>query len=244
MPIPALLPLFLALLMPAPATAAARWRWPVAAHRVLAPFHFDERLPFARGARRGMRIAGVPGAAVGAACGGRVRFAGRIPGAGLAVSVRCGSLVATHLGLGSLAVSRGVRVRAGQALGVLAPSGAMRLGARVARRARGYLDPARLLTGPGRPGAPLGPAPPGRAPGGWPLPHAIRPTHGARPVRPRAASPVALGAAWLGLGLLGSAVGAGITLRGRSRAADGGPSTSVHRGCPDRTSTSPPRSTT
>ncbi len=35
-----LAPLLLALLAPAPA-GAARWRWPVASHRVTAPFHFD-----------------------------------------------------------------------------------------------------------------------------------------------------------------------------------------------------------
>ncbi len=238
MPTFVLVPLLLALLAPAPATAA-RWHWPVAGHRVIASFRFDRLAPFAAGARRGMRIAGRPGAAVGSACDGRVRFAGPLPGAGLSVSVRCGPLVATHVGLASLVVGGGARVRRGQVLGVLPASGVMRLGARVARRPRGYLDPALLLPRSDHPAAPLGPAP--RGPGRRPLmpERAIRPTPAARAARARAASPLALGAAWLGLGLLGTAIGAGITLRGRSR-----PAASVHAGCPSRPSTSRRRSTT
>ncbi|HEY5143339.1 MAG TPA: M23 family metallopeptidase [Solirubrobacteraceae bacterium] len=238
MPKLALVLLLLALPTPAPA-GAARWRWPVFPHRVAAPFHFDPGAPFVRGARRGMRLAGAPGAAVGSACAGRVRFAGALPGSGLTVAVRCGPLVATHLGLGALAVGAGARVRAGQALGRLSATGAMRLGARVARRSRGYLDPARLLAAGGGPDAPLGPAPPGPVPRAPRPLRAPRPTPAARAIPRGGLSPAALGAAWLGLGLLGVAVGAGMTLRSRSRAT-----TSVQRGCPDRPSTSPRRSTT
>jgi hypothetical protein len=171
------------------------WRWPVHGD-VVASFAYSPRRPFAAAQRRGIDVAAPRGAAVRAACGGRVSFAGRVPGgAGLGVTVRCGRLVATHLGLARLAVRRGERVVAGARLGAVGPAGRLRLGARVAGHRFGYVDPLRLLGADPRPAAPrVAPAPPGRVPrpqprplGRAPLP---RPTAAPRPSSPpRVAAP-------------------------------------------------------
>lgn len=145
------------------ATADAHhWHWPLRG-AVVGAFHVTPRAPFARGQRRGIDVSAAPGAAVRAACPGRVTFAGPLPLRGLAVSVRCGALVATYLGLGGLRVRKGARVGRGQRLGVLGARGRLRLGARRAAERRGYVDPLALLAEPD-PAAPprLGPAP--RAP--------------------------------------------------------------------------------
>ncbi|MEA2319951.1 MAG: Peptidase family, partial [Solirubrobacteraceae bacterium] len=165
---------------PAPAAAASAsggaafeargsWRWPVRDGAIIAGFRFSAARPFAAGARRGLDIAAPAGAAVSAACAGRVTFAGPVPGGALAVSVRCGGLSATHIGLGRLVVAEGARVRAGGMLGPLGRGGRLRLGARIARLRFGYVNPATLLgAGPGgapaAPGAPLGRAPSRPAP--------------------------------------------------------------------------------
>src|ERR687885_446502 len=137
----------LALLVPRPAGAAGpsllrdRWRWPVHGD-VAGRFAYARERPFAAGARRGIDIAAAPGAAVRSACRGRGTFAGAVPGGrGLGVTVRCGALVATHLGLGRLAVRRGAWVTAGTRLGALGPDGRFRLGARRAADRFGYVDP-------------------------------------------------------------------------------------------------------
>src|SRR4051795_9959895 len=129
-----------ALLVPRPAGAAPslrdhRWRWPVDgtvvgrfAYARSAPFTVEgaggglfayaRSAPFTAGARRGIDIAAAPGAAVRAACRGRVAFAGAVPGGrGLGGTVRCGAPVARHPGLVRLAVRRGHRVGAGARLG-------------------------------------------------------------------------------------------------------------------------------
>jgi hypothetical protein len=126
--------------------AAGSWRRPVAGE-VVGAFQYSARRPFAAGWRRGIDIAARPGALVHAACGGRVSFAGPLPGegAGRGVSVHCGALTATHLGLAGLAVRRGAMVAAGAPVGTLGPSGLLRLGARVTARRFGYVDPLRLL---------------------------------------------------------------------------------------------------
>src|ERR1700755_2096473 len=101
--------ILLALLVPRPAAGAAavreRWRWP--AHgEVVGGFRYAPRHPFAAGRGGGGGIAAAPGAVVRSACAGRVTYAGPLPGRALGVTVRCGGLVATHLGLGRVAVRR------------------------------------------------------------------------------------------------------------------------------------------
>src|SRR3954464_1759395 len=102
----------LALVLPRAAAGASpvreRWRWPVESRTLAGRFAYSPRHPFATAQRRGIDIATPPGAAVRSACGGRVAFAGPVPGGRvLGVTVRCGALVATHLGLGRLAVRPG-----------------------------------------------------------------------------------------------------------------------------------------
>ena len=161
----------MALVLPRGAGAAG-WHWPLRGP-VVGAFHVVRGGPFARGQRRGIDVSARPGAAVRAACPGRVTFGGPLPRRGLAVSVRCGALVATYLGLGRLAVSAGSRVSRGDALGTLGASGRLRLGARRAGDRRGYLDPLLLLAAPAPPLRPrLGPAP-----------HAVR-RHRLPPTRP------------------------------------------------------------
>jgi Peptidase family M23 len=164
-----------------PSSPRATWRWPLRG-RVVGAFRLTPQAPFARGQRRGIDVAAAPGATVRAACPGRVTFAGPLPHAGLAVTVRCGSLVATYLRLGELAVLRGARAAVGQRLGALGHNGRLRLGARRAGDRRGYVDPLDLLREP-TPTAPptLGPAPRPRLPRPAPIP----------PARPRSAPPPA-----------------------------------------------------
>ena len=232
---PATAPRFAALLAsaavalgpPAPAAAAA-WRLPVRGE-VLRVFAYDERRPFAAGWRRGVDIAAAPSAAVRAACSGRVSHAGRLPQRGLGVSIRCGRLTATHLGLGALAVRRGDPVRRAQRIGRAGPDGVVRLGARVTARRFGWVDPL-ALTGPapppaaGPPPIPTGPPPRGHVPA-RPAPALPRvaapPARAAKPGVP--ASPRGIPeAAWLGVALLatGLPLGAVVSVRrSRSRRA-------------------------
>src|SRR4051794_4247344 len=176
----------MALLVPRPAGAAppgGRWRWPGGGGGG-GRFADTRAAPFAAGARRGIDIAAAAGRPVRSACLGRVSFAGPVPGGrGLGVTVRCGALVATHLGLVRLAVRRGGRVAAGTPVGSVGPAGTVRLGARRAADRFGYVDPLALLRGDGSPHGPAVPAPAGRG--------ALR---GAPPPRP-AAPPAPLGPA-------------------------------------------------
>jgi hypothetical protein len=170
-----------ALLVLPGAVAHASWRWPVRGP-VVGVYRVTPRAPYARGQRRGIDVAAAPGSPVRAACPGRVTFAGALPRLGLAVSVRCGPLVATYLRLGRLAVRRGALVARGEGLGVLGRSGRLRLGARRAVARRGYVDPLTLLRDPGPSPPDLGPAPRSprrRRPRARPL----------RPVAPRFAAP-------------------------------------------------------
>jgi murein DD-endopeptidase MepM/ murein hydrolase activator NlpD len=147
----------LVLVMPRGA-AGASWHWPLRGP-VVGAFHVTPRAPFARGQRRGIDVSARPGAVVRAACAGRVTFSAALPRRGLAISVRCGALVATYLGLGRLATRAGSNVARGDALGTLGATGRLRLGARRAADRRGYLDPLLLLAADTPPLPRLGPAP-------------------------------------------------------------------------------------
>jgi murein DD-endopeptidase MepM/ murein hydrolase activator NlpD len=212
----------------APAARAAPWQRPVPGPVVRAFALSADR--FARGQHRGVDLAAPLGAPVRAACGGRVRFAGRVPGGGLTVSVGCGPLVATYQHLGAVAVRRGQLLVPGGAVGSVGRSGRPRgrrphlhLGAR--ERASGrYVDPLTLLgmaprasppvaSAPRRP-LPLGPAP-------RPVPR--RPV--LQPVPPAAVEPVVEpGAApglpvlvWIGLAAFGLGLPLGRLVRVRRR---------------------------
>lgn len=208
-PVPATITLLLlaAMAVPGPARAAGpeAWQAPVAGFGVERGFSYDRRAPFQAGRRRVAYLEAPPGREVRSPCAGTVLFAGAVP-AGRAVTVGCGRLVATLTGLGSLATARGRPVAGGQPVGRVAANGRFRLGARVAGRRFAYLDPLPLI-GRRRPVPVLAPArPPAR-----PLVPTARPESRERGRFPAAA--VLLAAAWLGLGLAGSAIGIGIALR-------------------------------
>jgi len=131
----------------ASAAGEPTWRWPLRGS-VVGSFRVTPAAPYARGQRRGIEVAAASGSTVRAACPGRVTFAGPVPRYGLAVSVRCGALVATYLRLGHLSARRGARVRVGAPLGTLGPAGLLRLGARRAADRHGYVDPLSLLRDP------------------------------------------------------------------------------------------------
>ena len=104
--------------------------------------------PFRAGWHRGADFAAAPGARVGAACSGRVVWAGRD-----VVTVRCGSYRVTHLPLASVAVAGGARVRAGARIGTVGRSrehAGLHVGVRRAGDRFGYVDPVPLLADPRR----------------------------------------------------------------------------------------------
>jgi Peptidase family M23 len=184
---------------------------------VAGSFAFDRAAPYERGRRRGIDLRARPGARVLAVCSGVVTHAGRVPRWGRGVTLRCGGdgLVATELGLASVAVARDGWVVAGAAVGRLAARGVLRLGARVAGRRHGYVDPAALLGGREGDGGPMGPAvaPPPRVAARLPRATATAPRVA---VQPTAAPAVP----WLvpaGLALLAAAATTTRTARERRR---------------------------
>lgn len=210
----------LLVLTAAPAAWAAPWRPPAGRPEVLRAFRFDPGAPYTPHGRRGVRLAVRPGATVRAVCDGRVRFAGRVPGLGRGVTLRCGRLLATEFGLRAALVRRGAVVRRGDRLGDAAAPGIVWLGARRAGARQGYVDPLALLGGDP---ATIGPAPapaPGRARRPVPPPATRLPA-----ARPSAAS-LPPAAAWAGALAACVALGLGrrrarTARRGRVRAARG-----------------------
>ena len=192
--------------------AGAAWRPPVDAP-LASRFAYSPARPFAAGRRRGIDFAPRPGAPVRAPCAGHVTYAGPVPGRGLGVTLRCGHLTATLLGLSSLAVRGGSLALPGAPVGRASGAVPLRLGARVTGRRFAYLDPLPLLGGhapaPPRPSAPpLGPRPRPRA--GPPVPEpAIPPRPRAGRVPASARVPLA---AWLGAALLAATLSAGVAL--------------------------------
>jgi len=203
--------LFAAVLADDASGRGAGWRLPLDGP-VERGFHTTPAAPYAAGQRRGVDLSGPPGTTVRSACTGQVSFAGRVPGGdgALGVSVRCGVLTATHLGLSSLRVRRGQAVSTGRGLGVLGPAGVLRLGARVTVRRSGYLDPLSLIGGArDLPPLPVGRAPRGRRPVARRRPVALRvPERGVVHAPAPAPAGVPL-AAWLGIALLAGGVGCG-----------------------------------
>jgi murein DD-endopeptidase MepM/ murein hydrolase activator NlpD len=210
--------------------AAASWQRPVGGPLQRAFTVLPDR--YARGQHRGVDLGAPEGAPVRAACGGRVRFAGRVPGGGLTVSVVCGRLVATYQHLGTLATRRGAGVLSGAVLGSVGRSGLapgvrahLHLGARELVSGR-YVDPLALFGASPRAAPPVGRAP--RAAPLGPAPPALRRRPGLVPeplgrgFEPRAAPatqpPLVV---WAGLAAfaLGLPLGGLVRLRRRRRAA-------------------------
>ncbi len=206
------LALSLTALLVSPLTSeASQWQWPLAEPGLRERFNFDRGHPYRGGARRGVNLSGQAGAKVRAVCSGVVSFAGLLPDGRRGVTLRCGNLAATELGLAQVDVSEGDALVAGQQLGSLGSDARLRVGARLASERNGYRDPLSLLAAPptSLPVAPL-------APRGRRIPPPPRPAQrsGLRSEnQPRPVAPWLLAATWLGLGISGAAIGAGIGLR-------------------------------
>ena len=216
---------FLALLA-CPSAAGAAWRWPLNRDaRVVAHFKFSRSDPYRAGALRGVVISRRASSVVRAVCSGVVSYSGPVPQRRRAVTINCGRFVATELGLASTSVARGDRLLAGQPLGALAAGAPLQVGARIAAQRQGYVDPLALFAEPQSP-APLAPfAPRGREAPPGPQPVARQSKEGS------SINQWLLAAAWLGLGISSSAIGAGIALRGRGarRSARFGASSRLRR---------------
>ena len=176
-----LLGLCLLLASAANAAAAGPWQRPVEGSVLRAFSLAADR--FVPGQHRGIDLGAPLATTVRAACGGRVSFAGSVPGGGRTVSVRCGRLIATYQQLASIGVRRGAVVLPGAQLGAVGRSKDPRtrrphvhLGVRVAATGR-YVDPLSLF---------------GNAPPAIPtLPPGARRIRGRAPLGPAPAPPVA-----------------------------------------------------
>ena len=212
--------LFALLVLAAPPSASAAWRWPVRGE-VVTPFELDRASRFEAGQHRGIDIAARAGATVRAPCGGEVRFAGRLPGRGRAVTIACGALHATVLELGTIVTSRGRTVAGGATIGTVRATH-IQLGARRAEDRNGYVDPSDLLTAAG-PGPPPAAAPKPRGAPREPRPRAApwpraAPLPRGGPAEAERRLPVA---AWIGLVLLGLALPLGAAAQTATRARAG-----------------------
>jgi hypothetical protein len=220
--VPAVLVLLALAALAPPALARDRdpvWTPPVDG-RTLTPFTYDRAAPFLAGRHRGVDLASRPRQVVRSPCAGRVTFAGRVPGRGRAVTVRCGALAATLLELGSVTVRRGAGVGRGRPVATAATTH-VHLGARRAADRRAYLDPLALIAPGGAPRAPVPaagprggwprevPPPPAPAPLGTPAPRVVP---SALPASPPDRVPLV---AWAGLALLAAGTPAGAWWRRR-----------------------------
>jgi murein DD-endopeptidase MepM/ murein hydrolase activator NlpD len=207
----------------ATAAEAATWRWPVRGE-VVERFAVSPANPYARGQHRGIDIAAPRGAAVRAACAGRVRFAGNAGSFGRAVTISCGEYAVSYGHLAQIAVEPGETVRAGHRIGAVGTTGRgsstgphLHLGVRRTTDRNGYIDPLLLLpTGEPRSGPP--PLPPTRpiAPRATPpRPSPATPSPAAVPGLPKA---VLAGLALLAAGIPGLAIVTAGTARRRRQA--------------------------
>jgi hypothetical protein len=157
--------------------AGASWVWP-ARGDVITPYR-NGTDPYATGQHRGIDIAAPTGAAVRAAAGGDVRFAGTSGSSGLAISIRTADGYDTsYLHLSSLEVRAGARVSAGARIGAVGTTGTtgtrsattphLHFGVRTAGTRHAYHDPLALLS-PAPPASPA-PEPPPPAPAPRPEP--------------------------------------------------------------------------
>ena len=230
--------LLLVSLVPCARADAASWAPPVRGGPVrLFDLGTD---PFVRGRHRGVDLAAAPGEPVRAACGGVVRFAGRVAGTGT-VSIDCGRWRVSYAPLERIAVRAGRRVGATGRLGVMAgevtPRGAveraaaarralaghvrsrhagLHFGVRLAGRRFGYVDPLGFLAGPRRAPPPLVPATtPRRAEHPRGPARRTGPLAGSAPApHPAPAAPgVAPWTVWTGLALLLTGLAGAGTLR-------------------------------
>lgn len=214
--------LLVAVLAPA-AAAGGRWLRPVDGE-VARAFSYTRADPFAAGAHRGVDLAAAPGAAVRAACAGRVVHAGAVAGREQVVSLSCGERRVSFLPLAVVAVRAGDRVSAGAPIGTVAPGhGGLHVGVRRERDRFGYEDPLEQLAGSRRPSVPAPPPPvPRSAPPAAPRAPAPR----ARPAwrSPASVTEPVIGASapapwpvWAGLALLACGVAGSGTIAIRRR---------------------------
>lgn len=202
-----LLLMIVLLLMAEPADAAT-WSKPVDGLATVA-FAYDRQAPFERGQHRGVDLASRSGEPVRSPCTGRVTFAGRVPGRGRGLTLRCGALSATLVELRDVRPRPGAHVSRDDVVG--AAGRTVHLGARRVGDAFGYVDPLVLMR-PER--TPLGPAPtPTRRPAPPPVAApAVRALGRAAAPSPPA-TPLA---AWMGLGLVLAGLPLGALVRRRS----------------------------
>jgi hypothetical protein len=144
--------------------ANAAWTWPVSGE-VITPYRNGSD-PYATGQHRGIDIAAPVGAAVRAAAGGDVRFAGTAGSSGVTISIRtAGGYDTSYLHLSALEVRAGAHVSAGDRIGAVGTTGSagtrsataphLHFGVRDAGTRHSYHDPLAFLP----PAPPAGPAP-------------------------------------------------------------------------------------
>jgi hypothetical protein len=135
--------------------------------------------PYAAGQHRGIDIAAEPGTPVVAAAGGEVRFAGTAGSSGLTLSIRTtdGLCDTSYLHLSAIAVHKGQRIAADEAIGAVGTTGArsaerphLHFGVRDAGTEHAYHDPLAFL-----PPTPTTPERPQPAPGANPAPVPVLP---------------------------------------------------------------------